>query len=393
MSLTDEDTRVTIEVLANDSDPDGDLEPASLQIVLQGSMGTASVTAAFGQADPVVTYVPDADEFGNDTFHYQVCDLAGHCSTGSVFVTVKSVNDSPVAVGDTASTNAGEPVDIAVLDNDYDVDGDGLAIDSYDATSDAGGSVSCTIWCVYTPPSNFSGDDFFSYTATDGLGGTDVATVSIRVTSVDLTWYLRSLGPGDASSTPKLPLAVAAGPTNGALPNYDIDRDDADGLLLREAASGLSQQLAETDPSKFQLWSYTMPAATRLSGNARVTLYGAMRNMAADLNGRVRVFLLDCSSTTSAGADCSTIAVGTVTRRPWSNAPDTWVGFTAFMGDVDYSVSAGRAVVLKLVVGGAESEDDMWFAYDAGGFVSTLRILAAAADAPSASGTQRLGLQ
>jgi len=382
-----------VDVLANDTDPDGDLDPSSLQIVLQGSMGTASVTAAFGQADPVVIYVPDRDEHGFDSFHYQICDLASNCSTGSVFVTVKSINDAPVAGGDSASTNSGEPVDIAVLDNDYDVDGDSLAIDSHDPTSAAGGLINCTTTCVYTPPANFSGVDSFSYTVADGAGGEDAASVSISVVSLDFTWYLRSSSAGDVASSPKLPLSASAGPTNGGLPNYDIDRDGAPGLLLQEAIPGLGEQLAETDPAKFQLWSYTMQSDTQLSGNARVTLYGAMKDMAANKNARVRVFLLDCTTTTSAGADCSTIAIGTVTRRPWSTTPDTWVGFTAFLGDVDYPMSGGRALVLKLVVGGAESEDDMWFAYDASGFVSTLRILAPAADAPAESGSSHFALR
>ncbi|NND01528.1 MAG: HD domain-containing protein [Acidimicrobiia bacterium] len=354
ISLTDEDTISTVDVLANDSDPDGDLDSASLQIVLQGSMGSASVTAAFGQADPVVTYVPADNEYGSDSFRYQVCDLASNCSTGSVFVTIRSVNDAPVAVADAASTSAGSPVDVAVLDNDYDVDDDVIFIASYDAVSDGGGIVNCTNTCVYTPRDGFSGTDMFSYTVVDGAGSKDATTVSVTVVSQDLIWYLRSSAAGDVASQPKLPLSASSGPTNGSLPNYDIDRDATVGLLLHRGPAGMGSQLAETDSTKFQLWSATLPSETQLAGSARVTLHAAMKDMNSGRDARVRVFLLDCASSTEAGADCSTIAVGTVTRRPWAATPDTWIGFTAYLGDIDYPIVAGRAVVVKVVVGGAE---------------------------------------
>ena len=82
----DEDGEVTIAVLANDVDPDGD----SLEIrdiVNEPGHGTATIV------DGAVVYVPDADYDGEDSFTYQVCDSSGLCDTATVTVTVVAVPD------------------------------------------------------------------------------------------------------------------------------------------------------------------------------------------------------------------------------------------------------------------------------------------------------------
>jgi len=88
VAVVDEDGEVTIEVLDNDVDPDGD----SLEIrgiVNEPGHGTATVV------DGAVVYVPDADYSGEDSFTYQVCDADGLCDTATVTVTVVAVE--PVA--------------------------------------------------------------------------------------------------------------------------------------------------------------------------------------------------------------------------------------------------------------------------------------------------------
>jgi Ca2+-binding RTX toxin-like protein len=90
-------------------------------------------------------------------------------------------NRPPVAANDAASTQRGVPVDVEVLTNDEDADGDDLSIVSVappvhgTAAVHAGGSV------AYVPAAGFEGDDSFAYTVSDGRGGTDAASVSITV--------------------------------------------------------------------------------------------------------------------------------------------------------------------------------------------------------------------
>ncbi len=91
-------------------------------------------------------------------------------------------NDAPRAGDDSASTKEGVAISIDVLSNDSDPDGDTLTVAS--VTQPTNGSVvinSEAQTVTYTPASNFAGTDSFSYTVTDGKGGTDTATVTVSV--------------------------------------------------------------------------------------------------------------------------------------------------------------------------------------------------------------------
>jgi hypothetical protein len=86
----------------------------------------------------------------------------------------------PVAVDDAAGTSAGAPVDVDVLANDFDPDGDELSITG--SSNGAGGTVTCAPAgvCRYTPQAGFSGSDTFTYTVSDGAGD-DTGTVHVQV--------------------------------------------------------------------------------------------------------------------------------------------------------------------------------------------------------------------
>jgi hypothetical protein len=96
------------------------------------------------------------------------------------------VNRAPVATDDAAETDEGNPVDVNVLANDADPDGDPLTVADYAARSVNGGTVSCTAAgvCTFTPVTNFKGVDSFTYTISDGKGGSDTATVVVTVRPV-----------------------------------------------------------------------------------------------------------------------------------------------------------------------------------------------------------------
>ena len=118
---TDEDTSVTVDVVANDTDLDGSVDPATVAVTSGAGNGTTSVDPVSGE----ITYTPDADFAGTDSFTYEVCDDGAPvlCDTAVVTVTVDPVNDPPVAGDDAASTDEETPVTIDVLFNDTDVDG------------------------------------------------------------------------------------------------------------------------------------------------------------------------------------------------------------------------------------------------------------------------------
>jgi len=130
--------------------------------------------------DGTITYTPDGTfvAAGGDSFTYIVSDLFGGEAQGSVAITIS--NSNPVAAPDAAGS-AGEAIVISVLVNDTDDDGDSLSVT--DVTQGQHGTVSVkpdsTI--TFTPDGSFpgSGGDLFSYTISDGFGGTSTATVTI----------------------------------------------------------------------------------------------------------------------------------------------------------------------------------------------------------------------
>jgi len=144
-ATTDEDNPVTVNapgVLDNDSDPDvGD----TLTVTAVDTSGTIGLVNAWN-ADGSFTYDPNGQfeylQAGNsttDSFIYTVSDGYGGNDTATVIVTVNGVNDPPVAINDSAVTDENIPVIIDVLNNDSDIDGDTLTVDS--VTQGANGSV------------------------------------------------------------------------------------------------------------------------------------------------------------------------------------------------------------------------------------------------------------
>lgn len=174
-----EDTVLTVGapgVLGNDLDADGDLLSASM--ISGASHGSVAL-----QADGSLTYTPNPDYNGPDSFSYQVSDGRGGADTAIVTLTVDPVNDAPVATDDSASTQMGTPITIDVLTNDSDADGDSLTVVS--VGSAANGSVVNTDSTVtYTPDAGFTGSDSFTYMVSDANMGFDNATVSITVEQV-----------------------------------------------------------------------------------------------------------------------------------------------------------------------------------------------------------------
>ncbi|RYD61969.1 MAG: tandem-95 repeat protein, partial [Verrucomicrobiaceae bacterium] len=157
---------IALDVLANDSDPDGD--PRTILSVGSATHGTVSIEGGN------ISYIPGATFIGADTFTYTIGDGFGGMATA----TVALQNSAPLASDDVAEASGGA-VTIDVLVNDSDLDGDSLVISdttapAYGTVSTAGGSI------TYTPGAAFAGDDQFSYTIVDGHGGVATASVIVR---------------------------------------------------------------------------------------------------------------------------------------------------------------------------------------------------------------------
>jgi hypothetical protein len=183
---TNEDTAVVVAVLTNDTDVEGAPgASATVTIVSNPAHGAVSV-----ETDKTVLYTPNSNFFGTDSFTYTVTDSEGGVSNAAtVTVTVTAVNDLPVAVADTATTNEDTAVAVAVLSNDADVEGVfGASATVAIASNPTNGTVSVETdkTVLYTPNFNFFGTDSFTYTVTDSEGGvSNAATVTVTVNAVN----------------------------------------------------------------------------------------------------------------------------------------------------------------------------------------------------------------
>ena len=171
-----EDTILTFSALANDVDVDNDtLSIDSVSV----DVGSVSVN---GDGD--IVYVPPGDFNGPATISYTIADGTGLFASSTVAVNVQNVNDTPIAVGESATIAEDAVLHLNVLSNDSDIDGDVLSVASVSASVGTV-SVGNNGNIVFNPPANYFGPVTISYTVSDGNGGVASASVALTVTSVN----------------------------------------------------------------------------------------------------------------------------------------------------------------------------------------------------------------
>ncbi|EKD10465.1 Ig-like domain-containing protein [Limnospira platensis] len=170
---------VTINVLNNDSDPDGVLVPDTVAVVDSPDYGTITVNP-----NGTITYSHDGSSTGTDRFTYTVEDDDGATSNeATVFLTIEE-NQPPIANDDNATVRTGNTVTINVLNNDSDPDGvlipDTVAVvdlpDYGNITVNPNGTI------TYSHDGSSTGTDSFTYTVEDDDGATsNEATVFLTI--------------------------------------------------------------------------------------------------------------------------------------------------------------------------------------------------------------------
>ncbi len=184
----DEDTSVLIDVLANDTDPDGQL--LTIASVSTPNHGTTSIEWS------KVRYTPDAHFYGTDSFSYTATN-GTETDTAKVTITVISVNDAPIAVAGAVATQQDTPVSLTLVATDVDVDPsvvDGYPLIFEIVDGPAHGELSGDLTAVaytppdaasvemtYTPEPGFIGTDSIMFSVTDRFGAFDMAKIPIAV--------------------------------------------------------------------------------------------------------------------------------------------------------------------------------------------------------------------
>jgi uncharacterized protein YfaS (alpha-2-macroglobulin family) len=189
-AVTQVNTLVAIDVLANDSDPNQDA--LTITDFTEGANGTVTLDDNATPGDPsddVLEYVPGEGFSGLDTFTYTIMDPTGNTALAAVTV---FVNAPPVAINDTDEVGESDlDVTINVLTNDFDSDGTldptSVAVVTGPANGTAVENADGTI--TYTPTPDFPGGTVtFTYTVSDNQGGRSAtATVTVQVLRIIIT--------------------------------------------------------------------------------------------------------------------------------------------------------------------------------------------------------------
>ncbi|MGD1945644.1 MAG: gliding motility-associated C-terminal domain-containing protein [Croceivirga sp.] len=183
MVTVDEDNSVVVDIFDNDTDlpSNGTLtttNPTNGTIVIDDN-GTSN-----DPTDDIVTYTPNADYNGPDSFDYTVCNTIGDCSTATVVVDVLPIVD---AVDDSVTAEEGAALPIDILSNDNDIPATGTLVITMPSNGVASINDSSTIndpsddIVIYTADPGFTGTDTFDYTICDALGNCSTATVTVLV--------------------------------------------------------------------------------------------------------------------------------------------------------------------------------------------------------------------
>jgi FtsP/CotA-like multicopper oxidase with cupredoxin domain len=247
---------VTIDVLANDSDPEGSALAISNVDDTTLLIGTVACNGAVGTCDYTST-----GGTGIDIFSYEVTDGTNFVSP--VYVTVDVVsNAAPVANPDPAATDLNTPVVVNVLANDTDGNGDVLTIASFDAASTLGGTVDCLANgdCTYTPPAGATAgsDDTFGYVATDGYLNSMTGTVTVALSDPAPNVNVAPVANADNYSI---------GEANVLIGNVLANDTDADGDILTAALAGPIPASAAPDINVDPQGDFPGPGDVDYNGN------------------------------------------------------------------------------------------------------------------------------
>lgn len=179
---TDNGTSVTIDLVANDTDVDGNLDPTTVVIVQQPGQGSV-----VNNGDGTVTYTPNATT-ASDTFNYQVSDTGGltsNTATVQVYTSGGGSNNNtiPTAVYDHVTMNGAASITIDVLANDWDADGDALDASSLVIRRQPRNGTATVVGgqIEFTPDAgSLSGNSVFTYRVRDEHGAlSNTATIAV----------------------------------------------------------------------------------------------------------------------------------------------------------------------------------------------------------------------
>ena len=345
----DDPAGVTVDVLVNDSDVDGD----ALTVAGYDDSGLTLGSVA-DNGDGTFTYIPDPNANGTDVFTYDVTDGNGGSDTATVVIAVTPMPDAPVANDNAYLTPDDTPLVVpapGLLANDFDLDGDALSHSLIPVELPSNGLVVLSAigdgGFVYTPAAGFVGTDTFSYRVNDGTGLSAVAEVSI---TVDATVISQRLFLGTSFNAGAWEFAGGPLPVADPEPDHNLSGDP--GFELKKGDGKEDQDT----PEKNLYWTYDVVGAPlSLHGPVNLELWATSKDFDDKDEARLHVRLYDCAAD---GSDCQLLTDSERYYEEFNNEVADWVRKDIAVGAVNRSIPVGRQLRLRLQV----EKDDLWIA-------------------------------
>jgi VCBS repeat-containing protein len=259
----DEAIPTEIDVLANDTDIDGDtLEVIDFAVL--PIFGTVAIVN-----NKVVYTANDGAGGQQDFFRYVISDGAGDTAQGDVTIDIADINTRPVANDDDATTDEDTPIVVAVLANDTDDGAVPVAVAITTGPSHGTAVVTADGQIEYTPGANFNGADTVEYTLTDEAGQTDTAILTITIDP------LNDAPTGLVLSNSTVAENSPSGTVVGTLSALDVDGDTL-GFAIQGSAGPFAivgNQLLVNGPLDFEsLTAYPLVLAASDGNGGSTTL-------------------------------------------------------------------------------------------------------------------------
>jgi hypothetical protein len=270
-SVAEDSTDTVLDVLFNDTTAPDTGETLTVESVTQPSNGTVTLVGG------VVRFTTAAEFNGTTSFTYTVNDGNSGTDTATVTITVTPENDAPDAQNDafTVPENSGATV-LDVLANDSTVPDTGETLTVESVTQPSNGTVTLGGGGVsFTPAPNFNGTTAFTYTISDGNGGTDIATVTMTVSAATPAPVVSSPPDGSITNDPTPTISGTATPT------------DTVTIFINAASIGTTTAIGDGT------WNFTVPVAL------------------SDGVYQVKATAMDTSSNTSPDSNTNTFTVDT----------------------------------------------------------------------------------
>jgi hypothetical protein len=232
---TDEDTAVAITLAGTDADGDS----LTHTVVTQPGNGALSGTA------PTLTYTPNANYNGDDSFTFKVNDGTVDSATVTVSITVTAVDDPPVATAQSVIINEDTAVRIELHGQGTDVDNGDWGMLIWALVSEPNNGTlkkpeedhgPYSPGTIYIPNTNYNGNDSFTFKVFNEQDS-EPATVSVTVTAVNDLPVANDQSVEVGQNMPQHPITLSAS---------DADGDSLTYLLVSNPSNG---QLSGTPPN------------------------------------------------------------------------------------------------------------------------------------------------